>query len=110
MDTDEPDSTPGEGVLFHNTHCAELLQADPQALCHLHSMGEHRLRCERLCYVFRWQRLRPFRGSSTTIVFASRALSCSFPSGASCPTHHPIGRPPQPPLARVADDSACEYS
>jgi len=27
MDT----STPGEGVLFHNTHCAELLQADPQS-------------------------------------------------------------------------------
>ena len=104
MDT----STPGEGVLFHNTHCAELLQADPQALYHLHSMGEHRLRCERLCYVFRWQRLRPFRGSSTTIVFASRALSCSCLSGASCPIHHPLGRQPPPPLARVAGDSACE--
>ena len=110
MDTDEPDSTPVEGVLSHSTHCASCCRLTPKALCHLHSMGAARLRCERLCCVFGRQRLRSFRGSSTTIVFASRALSCSCLSGASCPIHHPLGRQPQPPLARVAGDSACEYS
>ena len=79
MDIHEPDSTPGEGVLSHSTHCASCCRLTPKALCHLHSMGAARLRCERLCCVFGRQRLRPFRGSSTTIVFASRALSCSFP-------------------------------
>jgi hypothetical protein len=110
MDTDEQHSTSGKGVPSHQTHCARLPQADLQTLGHLHSTGATRLRCERVCCVLGQQWLRPFCGSGTTIVLASCALWCPMHLDAGCPTHHLLARPPQPLLARVADDSACEYS